>query len=147
MQVVDLVGDPLRLVALVVGVVADDGLAVALVGPQLLGLAAHVVGDDRVGRVEDGLGGPVVLLEHDHGGVGERVLELEDVADVGAAELVDRVVHQQPVGDVGVRALDLEVVDRAVVLLDVDLVDRASTSCPAGSTSTCIPGRRWLSGV
>ena len=83
-QLGDLVGDPLRLVGLVVGVVADDGVPVALVGPQLLGLAAEVVGDDRVGGVEDRLRRPVVLLEHDHGGVGERVLELEDVADVRA---------------------------------------------------------------
>ena len=94
--------DPLRLVGLVVGVVADDGLAAALVGPQLLGLAAQVVGDDRVGGVEDGLGRPVVLLEHDHRGVGERLLELEDVADVGASEPIDRVVHEHAVGHVGV---------------------------------------------
>ncbi len=116
-------GDPLRLVALVVGVVADDGLAFALVGPQLLGLAAHVVGDDGVGRVEDGLRGPVVLLEHEHADVGEGVLELQDVADVGAAEVVDAVVHQQPVGHVGVGARHLEVVDRPVVLVDRDGLD------------------------
>src|SRR5690606_38578831 len=34
----DLPGDPLRLVDLVVGVVADDRVALAPVGPQLLGL-------------------------------------------------------------------------------------------------------------
>ena len=41
-------------------------------------------------RREDRLGRAVVLLELDHGGVGEVLLELEDVADVGAAEAVDR---------------------------------------------------------
>ena len=94
-SVVDLVGDPLGLVALVVGVVADDRLAVALVGPQLLRLAAEVVGDDRVGGVEDRLRRPVVLLEHDHRGVRERLLELEDVPHVGAAEAVDRLVARR----------------------------------------------------
>ena len=64
-------------------------VAVALVGPQLLGLAAQVVGDHRVGGVEDGLGGSVVLLEHDHGGVRERLLELEDVPDVRTSEAVN----------------------------------------------------------
>ncbi len=120
----DLVGHPLALVALVVGVVADDGLAVALVGPQLLGLAAQVVGDDGVGRVEDGLGGAVVLLQHDHGGVGESLLELQDVADVGAPEVVDAVVDQDTVGHIRVGLDDLEVVDRTVVTLELDGLDR-----------------------
>ena len=71
-QAGDLAGDPLGLVDLVVGVVADDRVAGALVGPQLLGLAADVVGDDGVGGVEDGLRRPVVLLEQHHRGVGER---------------------------------------------------------------------------
>ena len=56
------------------------------------GVRAEVVGDQRVGGVEDVLRGPVVLVEHDHRGVGERLFELEDVADVGAAEPVDRLV-------------------------------------------------------
>ena len=91
-ELVDLVGDEPRLVVLVVGDVADDPLAVAGVGPQLLLLAALVVADHRVGGGEDGLGGAVVLLQQDRGGVGEVLLEVEDVADVGAAEGVDRLV-------------------------------------------------------
>jgi hypothetical protein len=59
---------------------------------QLLVLAVEVVGDDRVRRIEDVLGRAVVLLEQDHLGVGEVALELDDVADVGAAERVDRLV-------------------------------------------------------
>ena len=114
---------PRGLVGLVLGEVALDQLAADLLGPQRLGLALEVVGDHRVGRVEDGLGRPVVLLEHDHGGVGERVLELEDVPDVGASKLVDAVVHEHAVGHVGVGGLDLEVVDGTVVVLDVDRVD------------------------
>ena len=98
----DLLRHPARLVALVLGVVADDRLAAALVGPQLLRLAAQVVGDDRVGGVEDRLGRAVVLVEHDHRGVGERLLELEDVADVRAAEPVDRLVGVADHADVAV---------------------------------------------
>ena len=91
-ELVDLLGDEPRLVVLVVGDVADDPLAVAGLGPQPLGLAALVVADHRVGGVEDRLGGAVVLLEQDRGGVREVLLEVEDVADVGAAERVDRLV-------------------------------------------------------
>ena len=72
--------DPRGLVALVLGVVADDAVAGAELAPQLLVLAARVVGDDRVGGVEDGLRAAVVLVEHDRGDVVERLLELRDVA-------------------------------------------------------------------
>ena len=69
-----------------------DRVALPAVGPQVLGLAPRVVGDDGVGGVEDGLGGAVVLVEHDHLGVGIVLLELQDVADVGAAPGVDALV-------------------------------------------------------
>ena len=132
-QLRHLADHPLRLVDLVLGVEADDGLAAALVGPELLRLAAHVVGDDRVGGVEDGLGRAVVLLEQDHRGVGERLLELQDVGDVGATEPIDRVVHEHAVGHVGVRRIDLEVVDRARVALVLDRLD-------LGSHEPAVPG-------
>ena len=48
--------------------------------------------DHRVGGVEDGLGGAIVLLEQDGRGVGEVLLEVEDVADVGPTEGIDRLV-------------------------------------------------------
>ena len=59
---------------------------------SVFGLPGHVVGDHRVGGVQDGLGGPEVLVEGDDGGVGEGLFELEDVGDVGAAEPVHRLV-------------------------------------------------------
>ena len=48
--------------------------------------------DHRVRRLEDRPGRAVVLLELDDLGVGEVALEVEDVADVGVAEAVDRLV-------------------------------------------------------
>jgi len=56
----------------------------------VLGLLRPVVGDERVGGVEDRLRGAVVLLELDHLRVGVVFLEVENVPDVGASELVDR---------------------------------------------------------
>ena len=61
----DLLGDEPRLVVLVVGDVADELVAVAGVGPEVLRLAVAVAADHRVGGGEDGLGGAVVLLEQD----------------------------------------------------------------------------------
>ncbi len=89
---VDLGGHEAGLVVLVVRDVADDRRAVAAGGPEVLGLAAGVLGDDRVGRAQDGLGRAVVLLQQDGPRARVVVLELGDVADRGAAEGVDRLV-------------------------------------------------------
>ena len=101
-------GDERGLVALVLGVVAHDAVARAGVGPQVLRLARRVVGDHRVGGVEDRLGAAVVLVEHDRRDVGEGVLELHDVAVVGAAEAVHRLVGVADDGDVVVAAGEQE---------------------------------------
>ena len=101
-QAQDLAGHPRRLVALVLGPVALDRSPAVAHGEELLGLAADVVGDDGVGRVEDGLGGAEVLLQHDGRHVGERPLELQDVADVRAAPAVDRLVGVADDADVAV---------------------------------------------
>ena len=94
--------DPAGLVDLVLGPEADDGLPGAGVGPKFLGFATRVATDHRVGGVQDGLGGTVVLVEHHDGGVRERLLELEDVADVCPSELVDRLVAVADHEDVAV---------------------------------------------
>ncbi len=76
---------------------------------------------------EDVVRRAVVLLERDHPRAGEVALELHDVADVGAAERVDRVVGDDAVRDEVVRPLDVEVVDRAVELDALDASRRRRT--------------------
>ena len=76
----DLADDEPRLGVLVVELADLDLVALAEVGPERLAHPPAVVRDDRVGGVEDGLGRAVVLLEPDDLGVGEVVLEIEDVA-------------------------------------------------------------------
>ena len=77
----------------------------------MLGHLPAVVGDHRVRGVQDRLRRAVVLLQLDDVGVGIVVGEVEDVLDVRAAEAVDRVVGDEPVGDEVVRVLDVEVVN------------------------------------
>ena len=116
-------GHPDRLVALVLGVVADDAVAHAGVGPQRLRLAFDVVLDHRVGSVEDRLRRPVVLIEHDRRDVRKRILELKNVPEVSPAKFVHTVVHQHAVGEVRVHPLDLQVVHRPVVCDTIDQLD------------------------
>ena len=91
-ELADLVRDELRLVVLGVAGEAEDLVAGADRREQVLRLAVEVVGDHRVGGIQDGLGRAVVLLEQDDLRVREVALELDDVADVGATERVDRLV-------------------------------------------------------
>ena len=81
-----------------------DLRSVPELAPQALGDAAAVVGDHRVRSAQDGLRGAVVLLQLDHAGIGEVVLEVEDVAYLGTAKAVDRlriVAHHREVAVAG----------------------------------------------
>lgn len=97
----DFGGHPLGLLLGVVCCVADDRLALAERGPQFLGLAALVVADHRVGRIQNGLRRTIVLFEHDGLGVREVLLEVLNVADVGTTERVDGLVGIAHHGDPG----------------------------------------------
>ncbi len=112
-QLLDALHHPLRLQAPLVRQLEGDGLPVAQVGLQRA-LALHalgVVGDHLRGRVEDLLRRAVVLQQLDAHGLGEVLLEVEDVADVGATPPVDGVVRHQAVGHEGVDPFNVEIVN------------------------------------
>ena len=90
--VADAVHHELGLVALVVGAVEPDRLAPGALGPELLADAPGVVGDDGVGRGEDGARGAVVLLELEGLHAREVAAELLQVLHAGAAPAVDGLV-------------------------------------------------------
>ena len=106
-EALDLAYDELGLVVLVVALVDDDGDALAQVGEEVLFQPLAIGGDDVPGGLEDGLGGAVVLLEGDQLGVGEVLLEAEDVADVGVAPRVDRLVGVSDDAEVAVASGEL----------------------------------------
>ena len=88
----DLGGHELGLVVLVHGGVAVNLVPRLVLRPQLLALAALIVADDRVGRLQDVFGGAVVLLQPDHPRPLVLGLEGEDVLDGGPPEAVDGLV-------------------------------------------------------
>ena len=125
-QALDLAGDPLGLLVLVVRLEALDLHAAGVLGPELLVLARGVARDDRVGGVEDQLGRAVVAFELDDGRVRPVALEVEDVAQVRAAPRVDRLVVVADDRQVAVlrgERLDPQVLGavRVLVLVDVEV--------------------------
>ncbi len=81
-----------RLLALVVRFVKLNALALRKARDQVLALAVDVVPDHTRGRAQNGGRRAVVDLELHHARPGEVALEVENVPQVGAAEVVDRLV-------------------------------------------------------
>ncbi len=116
-------GDPSSFVVFVVGVIADDAFAALAIGPQRFRLAAQIAFDDGVRSIEDHLAAAIVLFEQHDRGVGERLFEFQDVADVGPAESVHRLVRVTDHAHVAMLARQQQdefVLDRVGVLVLVD---------------------------
>ena len=60
--------------------------------PQLFVFTMRVVADDGIRRIQNVLGGTVILFELDDKCVRILCFKIQDIADIGAAELVDRLV-------------------------------------------------------
>lgn len=122
--------DELRLVAFVHRLVRGQLLARRVLRPELLGLAVHIVLDDGIGRREDVLRRAVVLLELDDRRLRVVLLEVHDVADIGAAPAVDGLVGIADDAEVVVarrenlRELVLRAV-RVLILVDEDVAEAA----------------------
>jgi hypothetical protein len=102
----DRLGDEVRLLVLVPGPVELGPVALGVLGPEGLFLAPLVVIDHGRGERQDAPGRAIVLLELHDAGAGIVPLEIENVPDVGAPPLVDRVVNDQSSRDVVAQVLD-----------------------------------------
>ena len=60
--------------------------------PEGLSLSAAVMGNHRVGRVQDGLSGAVVLFQADDLGIPVLLLKIQDVFNGRAAEFIDTLI-------------------------------------------------------
>src|SRR5690606_31248509 len=83
-QSMDVRGDLVGFVAFVAPADGVEEIAFLVLSPQLLANAERVVGDDRVGGLEDVSNGAVVLLESNEVCALEGVLKLKEVLNVCA---------------------------------------------------------------
>ena len=88
-------GDEVGLLELVAAAEVCDARAALAVGPQMLVLAVAVLADDGRRRVENDLRRTIVAFELDRRRFRKIVLEVEDVPQVGAAPLVDRLIRDR----------------------------------------------------
>ncbi len=112
-----------RLFELVLAPEVREQIAALLLRPQPLLLAVPVAVDDGRCRIENRLRRPIVLFEAHRRDFREVVFEVEDVAQVCAAPLVDGLVGIANDGDVVVRfdeALDQQVLRTIRILILVD---------------------------
>ena len=86
------IAHPRRLVPLVQRVIQPDLVARVRVRPQRLLLAAGVVRDHLIGRVQNIAGGTVVLLQLDHRTAAVILFEFQNVSKIRAAPAVNRLV-------------------------------------------------------
>ena len=100
-----------------------DEVATLALGPQPLVLAVAVLADHGRRGVEDDLRRAIVPLELDDLGLGKIVLEVENVAQVGATPAVDRLIGVSDDGEVPValgQALNQVILRPVRVLILVD---------------------------
>ena len=98
----DLLADEARLLLVVPEARDAHALARLALGPQRLAEARAVVRDQARGGAQDVPGRAVIALQAHHLGAGEVLLEAQNVADLGAAPAVDRLVVVADAGDVAV---------------------------------------------
>ena len=100
LQILDHVADDPRLFLAVPDPANGHFLARLALGPQGLAEATVVARDQTRGGGQDVAGRAVIAFEADDAGAGKIALELEDVADLGAAPAVDRLVVVTDAADV-----------------------------------------------
>ena len=109
---------------------SEIALAFLQLGPQRLAEPALVVGDQVRGGGQDVRRRAVVALQPDDGGAGKILLEAQDVADLGAAPAIDRLVVVADAADV-LRALGQQPQPEilrhvgVLVLVDQDVAEAA----------------------
>ncbi len=115
-------GDGQRFFALIGKFGGARRIACRLFCPELFFLAELVVLHDVPGRVQNGLGGTVVLLQFHHFGFGIFLFKFEDVADVRPSPDVNALIiiaHHAQVAVFGGQGLDEDILGAVRVLVFV----------------------------
>ena len=93
MQPLDLLDDKPSLIMLVAGHMQHQRIAGRIFRPHRFRLAAGIVVDQGIGRIEDHLGRAVILLQFDYRSFRVIFFKIKDVADIGAAPAVNALVR------------------------------------------------------
>ena len=88
----NLTGHIVGLGALIRGFVDGNGIAGAVGRPEFFPLASDIMGNHRIGRIQNGLGGTVVLLQADGAAAPVLLFKAEDIFNGSAPEAVDALV-------------------------------------------------------
>ena len=80
------------LIAFVVGVESHNRIARSGFGPEFFGFTSKVLCDHRVSSIKNILCAAIVLFEKDNAHFIKSIFELSDIAEVGPAECVDRLI-------------------------------------------------------
>ena len=91
-QGINLGGDEPRLIVLVIGNVAHDLLAFTVGRPQVLLASVLIFSNNGVGRIENGLGGAIILFQQDRVRLWVVALEFLNIADGGPAEGINGLI-------------------------------------------------------
>ena len=100
----DLSHHEIGLVALVECGLDGHLVASAILCPQGLAFAAHVVADHGIGGIQNVLGGPVVLFQADGSGAAIFLLKAQNVLNIGAAKTINALVVVAHHADVAMSA-------------------------------------------
>ena len=120
--------DEIRLVVLVHGSVVAQMISCIVLRPKALRRTVGVVLNHRIGSVQDGLGGAIILLQLDHLRLGIVLLEIHDIAKVRAAPGVNALVRIADSTDIlqrtgNVAGHEVLGVIRILVFVDEDIVE------------------------
>ena len=83
---------PFGFIEFIIGEIANNLFALALIGPQVFGFAPSIIRDDCIGGVQNGLRASIILCEHHSGYFGKRIFKFQDVAEVCAAKAIHTLV-------------------------------------------------------
>ena len=134
MEILDLLADPAGLGLAVPMPDQADLQAVLGIGPERLAQPALVRGNQPRGRAQDLRGGTIVLFQPDHLRARKILLEAQDIADLGPAPAIDRLVVIADAADI---AMGLRQQPQPQILGDVGILifvdeDIAEAVLPAG---------------
>ena len=88
----DLPGHIFRFLIAILELLEQDWLTLFVLRPECLLLTPSVIGDHAIGCIQDILCGTIILLQFYHLCIWKYFLKIQNIADIGATKLVNRLI-------------------------------------------------------